>query len=175
MEQARICIQNLGMYNEGVLSYKWLDLPVSDEDLEAAYLEIGIDGERYEEIMIADWEFIPASEYASIEKLNEIAEIMEAAWGKRPELEYETLKQIIDNYGVDDLENLIDEAYYIDVPDNMTDAEAVAYYFADAYGELQEDNFLTRHFNYDSWGNELMEDYYIYREANRLLLISTER
>lgn len=174
MEQPRICIQNLGLYNEGWLSFKWLDLPVSKEDLEAAYLEIGINW-QYEEVMIADWEFIPASTYDSIERLNEVAEIMEAVWTKRPELSYETLKQIMDNYGVDDLEYLIDDSYFIKVLDHMTEAEAVAYYFADAYEELQEDNFLTRHFNYDSWGTELMEDYYTYKDGDWLLLIPTER
>ena len=38
----KICIQNLGKYNEGVLLFEWVDLPVSDEELDRIYDKIKI-------------------------------------------------------------------------------------------------------------------------------------
>jgi len=33
MSSFRICIQNLALYNAGTLSFQWVDLPMSDEEL----------------------------------------------------------------------------------------------------------------------------------------------
>ena len=52
----KIYLTNLGKYNEGELVGKWIDLPISEEELEATLEEIGIDGEKYEETFITDYE-----------------------------------------------------------------------------------------------------------------------
>lgn len=88
-----ICIQNLGMYNEGILLFKWLTLPATEEEIDKALSEIRIchtdvDGNEvrftdefgcpYEEMHIPDWECdiagIDYNEWASIDYYNEIAE-----------------------------------------------------------------------------------------------------
>ena len=51
---------NLGKYNEGQLAYERLQLPTDAETVQAALQKIGIDGIRYEEIFIADYD---GSEY----------------------------------------------------------------------------------------------------------------
>ena len=51
----KIALTNLGKYNEGYLVYTWLDLPCSDEELQKAKDEIGIN-EMYEEWFITDFE-----------------------------------------------------------------------------------------------------------------------
>ena len=176
MEQMRICIQNLGAYNEGELRYKWLDLPASEDEIAETLLAIGIDGVKYEEYMLADWEYINASEYASITVLNELAEEIEWVATKHPNVSYETIKNLLNDYEASELSDVLEEAYVIHVPDNMTDEEAVAYYFGENYPELQEDTFLTRHFDYDSWGRELMEDYNDYSgDSGILVLVSNCR
>lgn len=77
----KIALTNLGKYNEGRLVYTWLELPASNEELAAAFEEIGIN-EQYEEFFISDYETdlegLKIGEYENVEKLNEIAEAFEA-------------------------------------------------------------------------------------------------
>lgn len=47
---------NLGKYNEGVLAYERVTFPTDAETVQAALKKIGIDGIRYEEIFIADYD-----------------------------------------------------------------------------------------------------------------------
>lgn len=73
----KVCLQNLGKYNEGELVFEWLELPATEEEIQIALENIGI-GDEYEEYMIADYEApIDLTGIASIEKLNEIAEALE--------------------------------------------------------------------------------------------------
>lgn len=79
MSNIKIALTNLGKYNEGELVYKWVELPATDEELTAAFEEIGIN-EQYEEFFISDYEAplgIQVGEYENIEKLNELAEALE--------------------------------------------------------------------------------------------------
>ena len=52
----RIAITNLGKYNEGILSFKWLELPCTKEELHETLQAIGVDGKEYEEFFISDFE-----------------------------------------------------------------------------------------------------------------------
>ena len=51
-----IYLTNLGKYNEGELVGEWVQLPISDEELQEVFKRIGIDGKEYEEYFIADYE-----------------------------------------------------------------------------------------------------------------------
>jgi Antirestriction protein (ArdA) len=74
----RIALTNLGKYNEGELVYTWLELPATDEDIQEALEKIGIDGVRYEEYFISDYEApFEIGEYENIDKLNYIADRIE--------------------------------------------------------------------------------------------------
>lgn len=70
---------NLGKYNEGVLAYERVTFPTDAETVQAALKKIGIDGIRYEEIFIANYESDIAGlrehlgEYESIDELNHLA------------------------------------------------------------------------------------------------------
>ena len=46
-------VTNLGKYNEGELVGKWLDFPTTQKEINTVLKEIGIDGIRYEEMMLA--------------------------------------------------------------------------------------------------------------------------
>lgn len=75
----KVFIANLGKYNEGELVGKWLSLPC--DDIAAELADIGVkSGTLYEEYFIADYnnDFgIEVGEYASLARLNDIAEQLE--------------------------------------------------------------------------------------------------
>jgi len=72
--EIKIALTNLGKYNEGSLVYEWLELPATQEEINETLEAIGIN-EEYEEFFISDYEApFQIGEYASINKLNEIAE-----------------------------------------------------------------------------------------------------
>lgn len=70
---------NLGKYNEGQLAYERVAFPTDTETVQAALKKIGIDGIRYEEFFIADYDgSMPQlhkhlGEYESIDELNHLA------------------------------------------------------------------------------------------------------
>ncbi len=70
---------NLGKYNEGQLVYERVAFPTDTETVQAALKKIGIDGIRYEEFFIADYDgSMPQlhkhlGEYESINELNHLA------------------------------------------------------------------------------------------------------
>lgn len=50
------CVTNLGKYNEGELAYFPLNLPATTEEVQAGLKRIGVDGVRYEELFITDYD-----------------------------------------------------------------------------------------------------------------------
>ena len=73
----RIYLTNLGKYNEGQLVGEWVELPVTEEELEKVLERIGIseepdeNGNYYEEYFITDYESdfnYKVGEYDSIEE-----------------------------------------------------------------------------------------------------------
>ncbi|MCY8228837.1 antirestriction protein ArdA [Bacillus spizizenii] len=160
--EIKIYVANLGKYNEGESVGKWFTLPV---DLEEIRVAIGVahydedenfipyveeNGVTYEEWAIHDHEApFSISAYASIEKLNEIAELIE----DREDHEIEAISEI---FGTDlsDFEKgfgAIDDGevrFYFDCG-SMKD---VAYEIYEQTGQLAE---ITKH----------IEEFYIDFEA----------
>jgi len=77
--EIRIAVTNLGKYNEGELTYAWLNLPATDEEISEAFKEINVaPNTEYEEHFISDYEApFEIGEYESVTKLNGIAEQLE--------------------------------------------------------------------------------------------------
>lgn len=72
MNLLNVFITNLGKYNEGELVGEWLELPCTEEELQASLKRIGIN-EEYEEYFITDYESdcgIKIGEYENIIELN---------------------------------------------------------------------------------------------------------
>ena len=88
-------VTNLGKYTEGELVGKWLDFPTTQKEINKVLHEIGIDGTRYEEIFITDYESNICGltecfgEYESLFALNYLAE-------KIQELKVSVLERYID-------------------------------------------------------------------------------
>lgn len=75
-------ITNLGKYNEGYLVGKYISFPISQDDLQQVYKDIGI-GKEYEEFFFTDYEISIDNlsdclgEYENIVDLNALGERLE--------------------------------------------------------------------------------------------------
>ncbi|MDG0860345.1 antirestriction protein ArdA [Staphylococcus equorum] len=73
LDQPAIYLTNLGKYNEGDLIGKWINVPCTLEKFNETLKEIGVDGIRYEEYFLTDWENIEGiGEYSNIDEVNSI-------------------------------------------------------------------------------------------------------
>ncbi|WP_243413999.1 antirestriction protein ArdA [Oscillibacter sp. CU971] len=90
---------NLGKYNEGQLAYERVAFPTDTETVQAALEKIGIDGIRYEEVFIADYDgSMPQlhkhlGEYESIDELNHLACLL----SELNEYELEVFEAVMDS------------------------------------------------------------------------------
>ena len=90
---------NLGKYNEGQLVYERVAFPTDTETVQAALKKIGIDGIRYEEIFIADYDgdmpqlYEHLGEYESIDELNHLACLL----SELNEYELEVFEAVMDS------------------------------------------------------------------------------
>lgn len=168
-----IAITNLGKYNEGELIFKWIELPFSEEEFDAALSEIGINDE-YEEYFISDYETdldIKIGEYENITKLNELAETLDSL----DKYELEQLKALIevDMLSFDDVDEDIKlkmrDYSFIELEDmNNTDL-ALGYALAEMNcieEKLSELN-LQYYFDYEKYGRDARLDG-IYVASNNL-------
>lgn len=166
-----IYLTNLGKYNEGELIGEWVELPVSQEELQKVFERIGIN-EEYEEYFITDYEcdFYEVGEYESLDTLNEIAERIK----ELGEEESEVVKALMSELGYTlneaiDKVNSGDYRIYSDC-DNMTD---IAYQVVEECGYLNNvpDN-VARYFDYESFGRDLgIEGTYIFTDDNNAIEI----
>lgn len=149
-----IYLTNLGKYNEGELVGEWVQLPISDEELQEVFKRIGIN-EEYEEYFITDYEcdFYEIGEYESISTLNEMAE----KFDNLDEEQEQVVKVLMSECGYD-LDDAIEKAesgdyrIYTDCND-MTDV---------AYAVVEECDYLrnvpenvARYFDYEAFGRDL--------------------
>lgn len=150
-------ITNLGKYNEGFLIGKWIDFPITEEELEKVYEEIGIN-EEYEEIFFTDWETeigLDLGEYESIEAINELAEEL----GRLDTYDIEKLEAIMEANGdsVTEALNQLDDAVYYPGYNMVEVAEEIVNEY---YGFKNVDDILFRYFDYESFARDLRFDGY---------------
>lgn len=179
-----ICIQNLGMYNEGILLFKWLELPATEEEIDAALDYIRIShtdrngdykeytdefGCPYEEMHIPDWECdvkgLEYNEWATIEYYNEIAEQMESM----TEYEQDWLSAYMEVTNADFEQALNDYQNYSwfypgqtlrevaeELADDIMKAGVHGYMSDEAKRHIE---WLQRYFDYEAFERELEYDY----------------
>lgn len=151
----RIYLTNLGKYNEGMLVGKWVDLPVSEEELSKVFKHIGINDE-YEEYFITDYESdidgLKVGEYENIDDLNELAEALEDLGS-----EEENVLSVMLEDGCtfeEALEKIKDCDYRIYY--NCDSMEDVAYQVVEESGLLDGvPERVARYFDYASYGRDL--------------------
>lgn len=149
-----IFITNLGKYNEGELIGEWVELPVTNEELEAVYERIGIN-EQYEEVFITDYETdlegLKVGEYDNIEELNELIKELD----ELDEYDLEKVEAIFEAYSSDiksAIENIDNYTYYSGM--NLDD---LAYELVE---EMNLPEFAERYFDYDAFARDLELDGY---------------
>ena len=158
-------ITNLGKYNEGILSYKLISFPISDEELNKALKEIGcmytdengvVHNEFYEEFFFSDWECeIPFDfgEYESIDDVNDIAGRVEALEA----YEQEVLGVILGEHtsNIDEALRIVENDSYITWWDCDCMAD-VAERMAAEFGDLNDvPERLQCYIDYEKWGRDL--------------------
>ena len=178
----KLYLANLGKYNEGILKGEWVELPLSETELEEVMVNIGVahyDKEGnfvpyvietdvkgyeyvYEEYAIHDYETdlnISISEYSSLDNLNAIAENVE-----KYELDYVnvllydgaiSMKDLIEG----DLEEIMQNHTFIELEPNMNEEQEVGYAYVDEiYGgpEYLSKEILERYFDYEAFGRDVL-------------------
>ena len=178
----KLYLANLGKYNEGILKGEWVELPLSETELEEVMVNIGVahyDKEGnfvpyvietdekgyeyvYEEYAIHDYETdlnISISEYSSLDNLNAIAENVE-----KYELDYVNvllddgaigMKDLIEG----DLEEIMQNYSFIELEPNMNEEQEVGYACVDEiYGgpEYLSKEILERYFDYEAFGRDVL-------------------
>lgn len=151
----RIYLTNLGKYNEGELVGEWVELPISQKELEKVFERIGIN-EEYEEFFITDYETdidgVTVGEYDNLEELNELAEELEEVGDDEKKA---IQAMLLDGYEFKEaLEkaNNGDFTIYYDC-DDITD---VAYEVVKQCGYLQNvPEQVSRYFDYKAFGRDL--------------------
>lgn len=178
----KLYLANLGKYNEGILKGEWVELPLSETELEEAMVNIGVahyDNEGnfvpyvietdengyeyvYEEYAIHDYETdlnISISEYSSLDNLNTIAENVE-----KYELDY--VNALLDDGAIGmkdliegDLEEIMQNYSFIELEPNMNEEQEVGYAYVDEiYGgpEYLSKEILERYFDYEAFGRDIL-------------------
>lgn len=178
----KLYLANLGKYNEGILKGEWVELPLSETELEEVMVNIGVahyDKEGnfvpyvietdekgyeyvYEEYAIHDYETdlnISISEYSSLDNLNAIAENVE-----KYELDYVNvllddgaigMKDLIEG----DLEEIMQNYTFVELEPTMNEEQEVGYAYVDEVcGGLEclSKEILERYFDYEAFGRDIL-------------------
>lgn len=175
----RIYIANLGKYNEGELVGEWVNLPITEEELEEVYIRIKVghrdedgeyqpyymeDGIIYEETAIHDWESespISIGEWDNVMELSELVEEIEGL----DEYELETIKAYCEVVS-DDLREAIDHLDNCTFYQNMSLVDVAYELVEECYPDLPE--IAQRYFDYEAFARDLGFDGY-YEASNGTL------
>ncbi len=154
-------VTNLGKYNEGVLAGAYLKFPATTEEVQALLKRIGVDGVRYEEIFITDFQsdvlglYDCLNEYDNIDELNHLAHVL----SELSESELEKFEAAI-AYGeytssVKDLINLAQNLDCYDFIPGIEDEEDLGRYYIEELDALQVPEHLRNYIDYEAYGRDV--------------------
>lgn len=157
----KVCIQNLGKYNEGELVFKWVSLPISEGDFEKVKKDIGIDGKAYEEWFLGDWDIelekFGVSEYCDVMALSEVVDKFDNLEKREQDI----------------VEYLLNEGYYSDIQEAINVVDDVDYYEGMSLEELaiqfSEEGVFSSEFleSYIDWKRVARDLSYDYTETDK--------
>lgn len=156
-------VTNLGKYNEGDLVGEWLPLPTTTEQVQACLKRIGLDGIRYEEYFITDYEtsvdglYDHLPEYANLDELNYLASMLDEM--EPGELEkYEATVEYREHTGsLQDLINLTENLGCYDLYPDVQSEEDYGYYLIDECSALDIPENIQNYFDYEAYGRDVMQ------------------
>jgi antirestriction protein len=154
-------VTNLGKYNEGVLAGAYLKFPATAEDVQSVLKRIGVDGVRYEEIFITDFEsdvlglYDYLNEYDNIDELNHLAHVLsELDTG-----EMEKFEAVI-NMGehASSTKELINLAQNLDCYDfcpDIKDDDDLGRHYIEELDAMQVPEHLRNYIDYEAYGRDV--------------------
>ena len=152
---------NLGKYNEGQLAYARVTFPTDAETVQAALKKIGIDGIRYEEVFISDYDGdMPQlhkrlGEYENIDELNYLACVLSEL--SQDELaKFEAVMDSGEYTGsVKELINLAQNLDNYDFYPDIDSEEALGRMYIQELEAVQVPEHLIDYIDYEAYGRDV--------------------
>ena len=154
-------VTNLGKYNEGRLVGESLKFPTTTEEVQALLKRIGIDGVRYEEIFITDYEvnisglYDCLGEYESIDELNYLASLI----SEMDQSDREKFVAVIDSGeysgSVKDLINLTQNLDCFEFYPGVKDEEELGRMYILEFEALTVPEHLIDYIDYEAYGRDI--------------------
>lgn len=151
-------VTNLGKYNEGYLVGEYLAFPATAEEIQALLKRIGIDGVRYEEIFITDYETdIPGlydclGEYESIDELNYLAKLLDGLNKGEMDIFYAAIEKGEHSGSIKDMINLTQNLDCYDFYPGVTDYETLGRIYVEDIEAIEVPEHLLSYFDYEAYG-----------------------
>lgn len=152
-------VTNLGKYNEGVLAGEWLKLPTDTQTVQALFSRIGIDGVRYEEFFITDYESaVPGlhrylGEHESLDELNYLALLVEEL--DEPEKFEAVLEYGEHSSSAKDIINFTQNLDCYNLCPDVDTEEDLGRYYADELNAIDIPDHIAQYFDYEAYGRDL--------------------
>jgi hypothetical protein len=141
----KVFLTDLAAYNNGELVGKWLELPMSEDELQNSIKEVLKDGEEY---FITDYEcdYMRVEEYSNIQELNEIAEQMS-------ELDEDEIKIVnfLMTYGyAGNLDEALENIENVRIYEDMTMEDIAEQYIEECYNLDDMPSIIANNIDYKS-------------------------
>ena len=154
-------ITNLGKYNEGALVGEYLKFPTTTEEVQALLKRIGIDGVRYEEIFITDYDgdmpelYSGFGEYESIDELNYLASLL----SEMDENDLEKFEAVLDtgehSGSVKELINLTQNLDCFEFYSGITSEEELGRMYIQEFDAIPIPEHLIDYIDYEAYGRDV--------------------
>ncbi len=154
-------ITNLGKYNEGALVGEYLKFPTTTEEVQALLKRIGIDGVRYEEIFITDYDgdmpelYANFGEYESIDGLNYLAALL----SEMDESDLEKFEAVLDtgehSGSVKELINLTQNLDCFEFYSGITSEEELGRMYIQELDAIPIPEHLIDYIDYEAYGRDV--------------------
>lgn len=176
-------VTNLGMYPErGVEVGEYLRFPTTIEEVQALFSRIGIDGKRYEEYFITDYQsdvlglYDHLGEYESLDELNYLAHLLE----EMTQDELEKLEAVMDageyTGSVKDLINLTQNLDCFEFYPGVKDEEELGRMYILEFEALTVPEHLIDYIDYEAYGRDVRKRnaFHLERLTSRRLRLKPE-
>ena len=154
-------VTNLGKYNEGELVGEYLKFPTTPEEVQALLKRIGVDGVRYEEIFITDFDgdvlglYDHLGEYEKLDELNHLACLL----SELDQSDLEKFEAVIDSgehtSSVADLINLTQNLDCFEFYSDVHSDEELGRMYVLEFGGVEVPEHLIDYIDYEAYGRDV--------------------
>ncbi len=154
-------VTNWGKYGEGIRMETRLSFPTTKEEVQAALKRIGVDGVRYQEVILTEHDSNLSgfchciTQYDRIDEVNYLVHLLS---GLSPD-ELATFLAVLDygehNQGVHDLINLALNLEHYEFHPDVSSDEELGHIYADDMAALDIPEKLLPYFDYEAYGRDV--------------------